>query len=75
MIKPAGELIFDRLIRDEINVIPIIELSIGFIYLILPINTIILFFHPEKFHISELTYSELKAKNPFSYELYNPVSK
>lgn len=46
IIKPAGELIFDGLIRHEWNVIPVIEIILGFIYLILPTGMILNFIHP-----------------------------
>lgn len=41
IIKPAGELIFDGLIRHEWNVIPIIEISVGAFYLLLPLTRLL----------------------------------
>ena len=38
ILKPAGELIFDNWLRKEWTVISIIEISIAFVYIILPKN-------------------------------------
>ena len=75
IIKPGGQLIFDALIRHEWNIIPVIEISIGALYLILPINKLMYSIHPERFNFTKMTYSQLKQQNMFSYELYNPLSK
>ena len=68
-------MIFDALIRHEWNIIPVIEISIGALYLILPINKLMYSIHPERFNFTKMTYSQLKQQNMFSYELYNPLSK
>jgi len=38
VLKPAGELIFDRLLKHDWQVISVIELAVGVAYLIMPIN-------------------------------------
>lgn len=48
IIKPAGELIFDGSIRAECNYQSLICCCIGILYLILPLNNIIDWIHPEK---------------------------
>lgn len=46
VLKPAGELIFDSLLRHNWHVMSVVELCIGFTYLLLPISQILKFFHP-----------------------------
>ena len=46
ILKPGGELIFDGLIRDQWNVIPLVEICIGTAYIFLPIKTMLGFLHP-----------------------------
>ena len=46
ILKPAGEMIFDDLVRGTWHVGPIVELCVGFLYIILPIGSILNFFHP-----------------------------
>ena len=49
VLRPAGELIFDSQIRSAIAWESIVCLILGVIYLILPMDSILDFFHEEKF--------------------------
>ena len=53
ILKPAGELIFDRWLRDTWTVVSVIELIIGFLYFILPTNDILEHLHAEPFELTE----------------------
>jgi hypothetical protein len=45
IFKPAGELLFDNLLRKDWAVISIVELSIAVVYMILPKARILDYFH------------------------------
>ena len=49
ILRSIGTLIFDSEIRDGVNGVSIAFVCIGFIYLILPMNSILDFFHEEQF--------------------------
>ena len=57
IFKPGGELIFDWLIRSEWNVVPVVEICIGLLYVLLPMRRIIDFFHHESFKCDLKTYT------------------
>lgn len=45
VLKPGGELIFDGLIRNHWNVVPVVEISVGGLYLLLPMSKILDYFN------------------------------
>jgi hypothetical protein len=51
ILKPAGELIFDSQIRDDITYESIVCICVGFVYILLPIDLILDFVHSEKFNL------------------------
>lgn len=44
--KPVGEIIFDSQIRDSYNVTSLIMLATGIVYLLLPVDRFLDYFHP-----------------------------
>jgi len=48
--KPVGEILFDCQIRDSYHWSSFLMLSMGVVYLFLPIDTFLEYFHPEKFN-------------------------
>jgi len=44
--RPVGEIIFDCQIRDTYNITSFFMLAVGIIYLLLPIDSILEYFHP-----------------------------
>lgn len=75
ILKPAGELIFDSLLRNSWHYLSLIEIGVGTLYIMLPVGKILKFFHPERFLSTEITYSRLLEEQSRSYELYNPITK
>jgi hypothetical protein len=49
MLRSIGELIFDSHIRNGVAWQSIVCLILGFIYVILPMDSVLDFFHEEKF--------------------------
>jgi len=49
MLRSIGELIFDSQIRNGVTWQSIVCLIIGIVYVILPMDSILNFFHEEKF--------------------------
>lgn len=49
LCKPAGELIFDSQIRDSYCISSITMCAAAILYLALPIDEFLNFFHPERF--------------------------
>ena len=49
-------MIFDELVRNTWHVGSIVELVVGFLYLVLPTDSILYFFHPERFNETDLIY-------------------
>lgn len=49
VLKPIGELIFDSQIRHSVQAESIVLLCIGTLYLVLPMDKILDFFHKEEF--------------------------
>lgn len=60
MLKPAGELIFDRQIREKIQVESIVLTCIGFVYLFMPWDRILELAVDEKFFLESRKYSDIK---------------
>ena len=50
-LVPAGQILFDSILRDEINLLAIILTAIGLVYMFLPVSDIISYFNKEKFFI------------------------
>lgn len=51
LARPLGEIVFDSQIRTSYSVESIVLASIAFIYLLIPIDDILAFFHSEKFNL------------------------
>ena len=49
ILKPAGEIIFDYQLRDGVPTSSIVMIIFGFIYIVLPTDQILQFFHDEQF--------------------------
>lgn len=73
VLRAAGELIFDAQIRNEITYESVVCIIIGGIYLFLPMDDIIEFFHEEKFRAQEKPYAEVKAKFIENYHTMHPL--
>ena len=58
--KPVSEIIFDCQLRDSYNITSLIMLSIGFVYLLLPVDQILEYFHPEKFNNEEKSLQDVE---------------
>lgn len=68
ILKPAGELIFDKLLRDEWTVISVVELSIGAAYVfLLPLDSLLDYFHYENFQGTSKNYHDLEKVNIMNY--------
>lgn len=50
ILECSGEIFFDMQIRYEYSIVSIVCLILGTIYLLLPKNDILSYFHNEKFH-------------------------
>jgi hypothetical protein len=66
-------LIFDYQIRDTYSSASIIYLSLGFVYLLLPINSILSYFHKEKFKYEEKLYTEVRKRLGPTYKMFHPL--
>jgi hypothetical protein len=73
ILRAAGELIFDSQIRHSITWESIVCICIGTVYLFLPMNKILDFFHEEKFRAEEKPYSEVKTKFIENYHTMHPL--
>ncbi len=59
IMKPAGEIIFDSGIRDHIQIESIVLTAIAIVYICLPMDSILEFFHSESFEQEEKTFAEV----------------
>ena len=73
ILKPAGEIIFDFQIRDGVSTASIVMIVIGFIYMALPTDQILQFFHHEKFKNEEKKYSEVEPLFKETYQTLHPI--
>lgn len=73
IMKPAGELIFDSGMRDHINVASIVMTAVAFVYVLLPMDRILEFFHEEEFEQEEKSYEEVKDTFLETYQTLHPV--
>ena len=73
LCKPLGEIIFDTQIRSSLAISSIVMCAIAAIYLILPLDSILEFFHPEKFKTEEKTYEEVQAHFKETYQTLHPI--
>ena len=60
IMKPIGEMIFDAGIREHVQVESIVLTCVAFVYIFLPKNEILNFFHSELFEPEEKTLSEVE---------------
>ncbi len=61
IFRSLGEIIFDSQIRNGFSWESILCLCIGVVYICLPMDEVLEFFHEEKFRAEEKPYSEVKA--------------
>lgn len=73
LCKPLGEIIFDTQIRNTYAISSVIMCAIAIIYLILPVDSILEFFHPEKFKTEEKTYEEVQSHFKETYQTLHPI--
>lgn len=73
VLRAAGELIFDSQIRSATTWESIVCLVLGVIYLLLPMDSILDFFHEEKFKTQERTYKEVQTKFIENYTTLHPL--
>lgn len=67
VLRPLGELVFDHLVRDEWHPLSVVTVSIGCVYMILPINKFLNRFHKERFLGHSKEYKDMIIDNVVSY--------
>ena len=73
ILKPTGELIFDFQLRDSAQISSVIMLILGIIYVLLPKNEMLQYFHEEKFRNEEKKYSEVEFLFKETYQTLHPI--
>ena len=53
VLKPLGEIIFDYQLRESMWTGSYVCLAIGIIYMFLPINSVLDYFHSENFDLAD----------------------
>jgi len=64
VLKPAGELIFDSHLRNELSIVSLVLLCIGIVYILAPVNVILEWAHSENFQQESKTYEQAKDMFP-----------
>lgn len=72
-LRAAGEIIFDVQIRNGAGWESVLCACIGAVYLFLPMDDILTFFHEEKFRAEEKPYREVKATFIENYYTMHPL--
>ncbi len=75
ILKPAGQLLFDSQIRDGCSYLSVVCLVIGIVYVLLPINDILDYFHAQDFALADETYSETKNNFMYNYDTLHPLKQ
>ena len=76
ILRPLGQIIFDGQIRYNYNSSSsYIFLIFGLVYLCLPINDILDYFHSEKFSLADQTYSSKKQQFEWNYQQLHPLKR
>lgn len=73
LFRSVGEIIFDAQIRDGVSWEPIMCICIAGVYLLLPLNDILEFFHEQKFRAEEKPYKEVKHTFIENYHTMHPL--
>lgn len=75
IFKPIGEIIFDRQLRGKVHPSSIIMVVVGFVYLILPWDRILIYFFDEKFNIEQRAYAETEHIFTDVYKTLDPIHR
>lgn len=71
--KPVGQIIFDCQIRDSYCLSSLIMLATGIVYLLLPIDRFLDFFHNEKFNNEEKHLQDVQQNFRETYQTLHPI--
>jgi hypothetical protein len=74
ILPPIGAMIFDSQIRDGWDASSIVFICVAFVYIVLPMNDILEYFHEEKFELDRHSYTKIKHKFNETYMTLNPLS-
>jgi hypothetical protein len=71
--KPVGEILFDQQIRDSYHISSFLMLGVGVLYLLLPIDSMLEYFHPEKFNNEEKHLQDVEHNFRETYQTLHPI--
>ncbi len=70
---PAGSFLFDLMLRSHFNVISLMLMIVGILYLLLPMSEIIWMFNDQKFELQVKSYREVVCRFRETYLSMHPV--
>lgn len=73
LCKPVGEIIFDAQIRDSYCITSIIMSAVAILYLVLPIDDFLNYFHPEKFNTEPRDFEQAQRFFKDTYQTLHPI--
>jgi hypothetical protein len=71
--KPIGEILFDSQIRSSYCISSVVMAILALGYLAMPMDTILEFFHPEKFKTEEKAYEDVQSNFKNTYQTLHPI--
>ncbi len=72
-LVPAGAFLFDLMLRHHFDVLSLVLMILGIVYLFLPMSDFIWLLNDEKFELQKKTYPEVISKFRETYLTMHPV--
>lgn len=74
-LPPAGQMLFDAILRSKFDPLAFFFTLCGIAYLFVPVSQIIWYFNSEKFFLEQKTYEQTKYSFKDTYYTHHPVYK